>query len=582
MSGLDLYHRNASGMGPAPYVPTRFGEVAAANTYAFSLQQNLGLPKIGYHVAEAVDFAERGKLIKDRFQVKDQFDLIDTSDIDAKYSNPTADGRIAMLNEKQARLDDFIEKQRAIEPDKWQGIKTKKEIEAPLINEAKSAARIAGDITSRAPAFSATAGTLLGGFGGAMTDVVNISTLPVGFGSSMGILKTMAAEGALNAAIEASQVKGRAEWMNTLGMKYGVKEAAMDIAFAGAGSAAIVGAVRGGGAAVRSMRQRGSKGVEVLSDLADNRALPNEARDALKYQARVAHIDEENPVVKPTPDEVAAHRVNLDETQKAVREFREPVYVEDHFTNRAVEIKADLDRLTKTSYDPQKPSSLKPILGYTPRSLTQFIKENGGIQDIGGELRAADLQRIPGLLRKDNAKQGTAHGVQTVDNTVDYVKQKAFDAGYFPEKTDYNDITNDEFFDAISQDAGGKRIYTIDDQERIAQATEGDFINQYDRQGISPGMSVDEIADVLRWQADDIIPFDIVSKDPHPLETMRADVEAGDEAIPAFEADFARLLKDEPDMEIDMDGVKMRLSDVADEIRQNNNILNAIRTCAIG
>jgi hypothetical protein len=440
MSLIDLYSRNLSGMSPAPYRPTGFGEVLASNLYAYSLQQDLGFTKLVFQADEASAFSERNDLIRERFQVEDPFSLIDTSDIDAKYPNPTPQGRVRALNEKQARLDAFINEQRAREPEKWQDVKTKKEIEAPLRREAISSAAIAGDITSRAPAFAAFAGTLLGGFGGAMTDVVNLATLPIGAGTSMGVVRTMAAEGALNAAIEASQVEGRAEWMNELGMKYGLKEAAMDIAFAGAGAAAIVGVARGGGALYRSLSQRGSKGVEVLSDLSDNKSLPVEVRDAIKYQSRVAHIDEENPIVNPSFEDVAAHRVNLDETQKAIREYREPVYSEEG------------------------------------RGLSE---EN---------LRLVETKRV------------------------------------------------------------------LDDA-----ATE---------------------ANVIKQAEPDTDP--ILTPETNPMETTRTSTEAMDEAIPAFEADFARLLKENPDMEIDMDGVKKRMFDVEDEIKQNNAILDAIRTCAIG
>lgn len=92
-----------------------------------------------------------------------------------------------------------------------------------------------------------------------------------------------------------------------------------------------------------------------------------------------------------------------------------------------------------------------------PKSLIQFIKENGGIHDTNGELRALGItyKTKVGLIRKD------LNG----DTSMDSVTRRAWEAGYFPEHSNRPDIKT--LLDAMDEDMRGNYVYSEKDLERI-------------------------------------------------------------------------------------------------------------------
>lgn len=160
---------------------------------------------------------------------------------------------------------------------------------------------------------------------------------------------------------------------------------------------------------------------------------------------------------------------------------------------QAESIKQQFEEFSRV--DVNKPKELQSALGYRPLSLAQYLRKTGGVVDDGGELSARDInsQSLPGLVRKERA---TAEG-----RGLDDAKQAAFDAGYFPDKADYNDISNSEFFDAIAADVNGQRVYNRADLDHIDKiGVMEENLSQYEAMGITSDMSVDDIARILRGQ----------------------------------------------------------------------------------
>jgi hypothetical protein len=117
----------------------------------------------------------------------------------------------------------------------------------------------------------------------------------------------------------------------------------------------------------------------------------------------------------------------------------------------------------------------KKILKERPKSLFQWIKENGGIHDTGGELRAMDIttRTRPGLVRRDLTKQ----------TSIDDVALRAWEAGYFPELRERP--SPDHLLDAISRESKGDPVYSEIDFEKVeARKAAEDFFNELDKQGI--------------------------------------------------------------------------------------------------
>lgn len=110
-------------------------------------------------------------------------------------------------------------------------------------------------------------------------------------------------------------------------------------------------------------------------------------------------------------------------------------------------------------------TEIKQIVGYEPESLTQFIRKTGGIEDKAGELAARDIKKFgkgSGLIKSAKEDMGAAlianKDITQNPAAVDNVKQRVFDAGYFSDKNDYNEISDSELYDAIAQDANQKDL----------------------------------------------------------------------------------------------------------------------------
>lgn len=574
MSALDILTPQNQNTGIADYVPTTFSENVGA---AFGDTMFRSRANVAPYAIDNTSFRARDEKIRERFGVADPFDLIDKKAIEEKYSNPTIEGRIAMLNEKQDALDNFIKQNR--EDPRLQGIKTRDEIEEFTKTVARQARREFEETQSRAGPVTGFAGALAGGIAGAFTDPINLATLPLGAGASMGTIRAMGAEAIANMAIEAIEAPLVYKWQNELGFKYGAGEVTADILTAGIGGAAFTGIVRGAG---HGLRAAGSKSMRVLDTIAE-RAAP-EQREALKYQSRVAHIDETIPIERPIQrEDIRVQRETVQELQNAIEEYRQPDLREaqekyGQFLEQAREIKQQLSDIP----DFNKPSDLKKVLGYTPETLTQFIKKQGGINISGieGELKQIEAGKLPGLVRKSKATEATARGVRTIDNQIDVVKEKAFDAGFFPGKQDYNEISNDEFIEAINNDLSGKHVFKEDDLEAIAIAQENqDIVAKFDRKGITFDMSEKEIAQRLS-EINNIESPHII--ETNPAQDMRVSIENAEGALSAFDADFARLAENEPDTKIIIDGEERTLRQIQEEFTKEQNILQAIKTCAVG
>lgn len=220
----------------------------------------------------------------------------------------------------------------------------------------------------------------------------------------------------------------------------------------------------------------------------------------------------------------------------------------------------------------EAPKDLKQALGYQPETLSQFIKKTGGIQDTGGELKSQDIQ-LPGLIRKEKAKLGTDKGVVSVDNQIDAVRQRVFDEGYFPNKTDYDQITNDELFESIKNDLAGKKVYKASDREAINNANAVSGSRQsLEEAGFNENMSVGQIFDELMAQD-----FESrQSRDADVFNEMFPDRLADDQAY-NDQLDRDMFLVPDDDMVRDFEletTAEKQLIEMQDEIRNNLDSLS--------
>lgn len=167
----------------------------------------------------------------------------------------------------------------------------------------------------------------------------------------------------------------------------------------------------------------------------------------------------------------------------------------DEYFRQADALKRLLDAVPE--FDTNDPRAVGKFFGEKTPSLSQFIRETGGIADEGGELSARDVSSkdAPGLIRK----------VGTPEAGMDAVRERVWEAGYFPDKVDYNDISDTELLDAITADVRGERRYTNAVQERLNRLRDDyEFADSMRRDGITKGMSTEDIARHLRDMDDEI------------------------------------------------------------------------------
>lgn len=82
----------------------------------------------------------------------------------------------------------------------------------------------------------------------------------------------------------------------------------------------------------------------------------------------------------------------------------------------------------------------------TRQSLTQFLKQNGGLKDFGGELKAMDADKqVIGLINNKNGRN------------LDDMALAAWEAGYFPQSSERPTVN--DLLDAIGEELGGRRRY---------------------------------------------------------------------------------------------------------------------------
>lgn len=145
---------------------------------------------------------------------------------------------------------------------------------------------------------------------------------------------------------------------------------------------------------------------------------------------------------------------------QATQEQRQKIY-QQAVGNNELSID-DLNRIA-SQYD----EALKIMKQTKPKSLLQFIKESGGISDVGGELKSFDLNNktLPGLLRKNGP-------------LIDDVGEKLTEAGYFQERP-----TVSQVLDLIDQEMRGKKVF-LPSSNQVAFDEASTLINQIESAGI--------------------------------------------------------------------------------------------------
>lgn len=608
MSSLDLLNtqEQAGGLFGAPYVPKDAWDIASEGVASMALPSSLGAMWDGNALSERDAEIEKrfGKSVDELTGVKSNLQSIR----ETGYSNDQ------IKKMRESKIDSLIEAGRKQNDKNWLGIKTSSEVRDEVSQLGKEQEeRFSRSIQQANSTTAKVVGIGASALSSIITDPINLATLPFGASASLGMMRAIGLEALINAGIEAAEIPLYKQWADRVGRKYGVSEAALDIGTAGLGAGALTGIIRGVGALGRMAL---GTSMEKLDKLAASQNIGSDVKDAIKYQSRVAHVDEEMPwpPTKNIPErqQVAENRSALNETQSAFYNNRNPRYSET---------------VQRFAAPLEKPRAEAPGFIVKPEDIIEFIIKRGGIK-IGdaniGDIKLADLKVFnkgySGALMKKKGKN------------LDDLREAAEEAGFLPPNSTVTDLIN-----AIQDTAQGQHVFSVNDADEVVKYREGvsstrgeDIIDSetgevykiLKDQGVG-GVSADEmraiakahlqsknpdetledaVADYLERQG--MQEFDGLSDNQVSLvkksqaesnaaigkprsqdikEVEKALDEAVDpQVLAGLEARFAAMVKENPDEVVLNDlGQEVRLSDILDEFDELEEEVKAVKSCGV-
>lgn len=566
MSVADLFSGSYQGT-PAPYTPTSLLDVADA-TFEDATRSNWPTGYFRQYANDAPNFDERNALIKSRFGR----DIVG----EVRKDNPEA-GADYIMQEYQARTDALIDQGRQTNPEAWQGIRKQEEIEAIPIDKAQVARVAQEDVSSRAEDnWARYGGQLLGGAAAAFVDPINLATLPLGAGAGAGVLRGALIDGAVNMGVEAAEAPLTAEWQKKLGYKYGLGQMAADIATAGIGGTALSGIIRG---AAHGLGKLTGKSSEILDRIAKDPQAPSEVKDAAQYMNRVAQIDEGAPPVKvdvPEGEAVAANRANMQETQDALRNYREPAYRED--------IPFNIESPKPEASAPAAPRNFEygqleggKFTGYTVPNSRELPWVESAVADLKDAYKRERILSEPA----DTGRGGDVNVTGYKGNFPNWFKDIAASEHIGREYVD-------KVFEKMKtgEPLGKKEARVAESLFAQGKAMREENVRQI--QSVREGKQQDVHAEIDATAAREAA---LEARDPYldqhadPAKTLADEVKTLDSPdwLNGSRADFERIVKEQPEMTIAMpDGSTVSFKELAGQIAEDEKILNAIRTCAAG
>jgi|GEM_PF-3619418 len=536
--------------------------------------------------------------------------------------------------------DDFIMSKRNDNP-KYNDVLTTAEMRIAASEKARESYLDLENTKKGASGFDSFVGEMLGGIGGAVFDPINIAVTVGSLGSgallnaskiaTQSAGRIMATEALIGAGTEVALQPFVIGWQKEVGNDYGLGDALTNVAFAGLVSGGIAGITSGG--LKTGIRMTRDKGSVFFDTIAASEKTPAQIKPVMEKMSDYARVKETNPFNGVQGSKIHADNVKMSEDAFNARVSFEPVITKELQTRindelskisldvepyiaKAQQIKKELT--TKKSIDVNNPKQLTSIIGYTPKGIAQFVKENGGVNDAGGDLKALGInKKMVGLVNK--GKAGTSK-LSTTATSIDTVLQKAHEAGYFPEKLNLEDLEIQDLIDALDNDLSGKKVYDAKTRNAINDLDTGRNAEQYYKMGVDSNMSDVEIANVLRKSdaeseqdlidayfkdefnkayhddlynhgreasymdvsndAYDIPEEEFLPRDYRAIETPTDEMTARVQAVEKTE--FDSLLESDPNFNVILDdGTSVKLSNIANDIDTNNKINDAIKVCSI-
>ncbi len=457
---------------------------------------------------------------------------------------------------KDLLIDNYISELKTQDSKRYQGLKNSKEMEV----EAQKNANLARERFEKAARASSKFSQVVAGFGGGLAaqaeDPLNIAGMFIGAGAGRSVLKAMLIEAGINIGIETVSQPVLASWQNELGQEYTGWDALENVGLAGIFAGSFTGVLRGTKPSLSFLWQK----------VAENPRLTSIARSAGEYMSRLSHIEENNPLravrgaLKTVED--GRHADSLKITTEKMNK-RETVGAGDlpikqrEFDAIDTDVKPGQTELEKTRFERIKEFQSDPdqkVVSSKTAKNPEYTMDNLPEQ----------------LLNK--AEQGTKKSIPLKDLAAEEVEMLK-SAGINPLKD--GSFSKSRLLKELKKRRGEGRIAGVpaDNREHIADFREAK--NKIDEQVITQPENIKP-----RTLVDELL-LDETPKDPK-IQDELLEANLKPEIIRAEAENFDRLVAENPDLEVVIDGQTRKLNELVDEFADDESFVREISNCAVG
>ena len=308
------------------------------------------------------------------------------------------------------------------------------------------------DTAARARGFTGKLGQFLGAPAAQFTDPIVMATLPIGPAVGARLSVQAAINGALAGAVTAAQQPWVQAYRKELGLPHGMGVAAANVATAAAGGGLLT---LGVGGLI--------KGVGKLADAGRVKPEPQDPAGFLMPPEGMSprkQLEAFDALVRnPTAEQlVARHQLEADIEFHEVNPFQ-PKVKEASDKLRSGFQELEVERAAKKEAPVRK--------GQRPPSAVTFIRNNGGIRDVEGNLAAMEA---PSDIRKVDTGKSPAEMLRLLIENK-YIDETPFEGGVAK-------ATTNDMYKIIERHLAGEKTYSQLDAARVEQMRADDLAAQ--------------------------------------------------------------------------------------------------------
>lgn len=452
------------------------------------------------------------------------------------------------------------------DPLKYQGLLTNEEIDQAVRRQSVESTATFENVASRASDDTSFYGGIIGSFGGAMTDPINVITMPLGAGAAGGVMRAIGTEAAIQAGIETATQPTVLAWQKEIGQEYDLGDASANVMGAAVLGGAFTGVVRG----ARPTAQA------TFALMQKSKTFNSVQKQAAGYMSRVAHFREANPNPKVVSE---LHTDTVNAVNKVVRDGDNPSTANLPMTSKQFN---DIDTVNTRGLNNLEKSRLVEVdrfkqavvsdvaaIGQTVRDLRkEIVDENKGLKlsvSQRGDVATIDKIIVPEDLR------GQGVGTKAMNKIIEWADANNKTLALTPSADFGGDKTRlKSFYKGLGfvENKGANKDFEISETFlREPKIKEQPFVEEVKADAVDVPTQMLEIPQPLtNSQTDELL---------KRLDSVDAEKSQA--------TNFDQLVDIDPKKAITLeDGSTVTLRELQQQFKDDETFLNEISTCAVG